>query len=325
MISFPTPLRLLSLVLALATPAAAELRLVREWKAAPVFLQHVEFSPDSSLLVTASGGGVAQLWTLAGQRGSELKGQRAPMFKAHFRSDGKELITTGYDGSAWIWSLNGERLRHLSFHRAATAEARFLSANAISPAGFVSSSDDGQVVIRDPDGQPIWSRLFTGTARQFVINQDANLIIASTDDGQLHLIRPSANRRSASVRTLQTDHGRINRIAFSPDQTQFAVAGVDGSVTIWKLNGQSLQRLPASSSGWSRGAVYCPTRSGGLLTIGDDGMLKQWSPSGLLIDSLRLSPHASLTSVDCSSNGQLASVVSSKGDLWLVSVRSGQP
>jgi len=322
---FLAPLRFFSLVLALASPAAAELRLLRDWKASPVFLQHVEFSPDSSLLVTASGGGVAQIWTLSGVRGAELKGQRAPMFKAHFRSDGQELITTGYDGSAWIWSLNGERLRSLSFHRAATAEARFLPANSTSPAGFVSSSDDGQLVIRGPDGQPRWSRLFTGTARQFVINQDADLIIGSTDDGQLHLINPSNDRRSATVRTVKTNHGRINRIAFSPDQTRFAVAGVDGSVTIWGLNGQSLQRLPASSSGWSRGAVYCPSRSGDLLTIGDDGTLQQWSPNGSLIDSLRLTRQASLTSVDCSSNGELASVVSSKGDLWLVSVRSDQP
>lgn len=321
---FFAALRLFFLSWLFATPAAAELRLLREWKASPVLLQHVEFSPDPSLLLTASGGGVGQLWTTSGQPGPELKGQRAPMFRAHFRSDGQQIITTGYDGSAWIWSPTGERLKALSFHRAATADARFLPVTRSSPAGFVSSSDDGQVVIRDSDGLPLWSGLFVGTARQLAVNQSATLIIASTDNGQIHLISPSPDRRSAKVKSVNTIHGRINRISLSPDQTRFAVAGTDGSVTVWQLNGRQLQTLSASSSGWSRGAVYCSSSSGDLLTIGDDGILKQWSRTGVLIDSLRLSQQTSLTSIDCAPNGGVASVVSSNGDLWLVSVRPGQ-
>ena len=314
-----------SLVFAVAAPASADLRVLREWKASPVLLQHVEFSPDGLSVLTASGAGVAQLWSIDGSPGPELKGQRPPMFRAHFSTDGRQIITTGYDGTAWTWSRSGDTLRKFAFHRAATAEARFFPASPKASGGFVSSSDDGQVVFRDADGVPTWSSQFIGTARQLAIHPNLSLVVAGTDDGQLHLVSPSLDRRTAKVDTVRTPHGRINRISFSPDQTRVALAGIDGSVTLWDLNGRLQNSLKASASGWSRGVVYCLTQPASLLTIGDDGRVQQWSTTGRLQSSLQLTNTSNLTSVDCSADGRQAVVVSSTGDLWMLSVTGAQP
>ena len=308
-------------LLALSLPSHAALQLLQTWKGAPVLLQHVEFSPNGQSIITASGGGVAQLWSLSGTPGPQFQGQRPPMFNAHFSADGREIITTGYDGTAWVWSVAGQKLRAYPLHRAAVAEARFYPASSAAAAGLISSSDDGQVVVRDANGQPLWSGLYSGTARQFSLSPDGQFIVASSDSGQLHVIRPSATRRQAQVQSIQTPHGRINQLAFSPDSTLLVAAGTDGTVTLWTTGGQQLLSLAASTRGWSRGAVFCSaTGPNAVLTIGDDGTLRSWTRSGQLTESLVLSTSSALTSLDCSADGRRAVVSGSQGEVWLVNL-----
>jgi len=308
---------------ALGCPLASRAALTPQssWQASQVLVQYLEYAPDGTLLVTADGGGVGELWTTRGTSVAVLKGQRAPMFRAHFSADGQSLITTGYDGSAWIWSRSGQELQRLQLHRAATADAYLLSPTATAPAGLVSSSDDGTVVLHDSQGSTLWSASFSGTTRQLRPTSSTGLIAASSDNGQIHLITPDPQRRSATVRSFQTPHGRINLLRFSPDQRQLAAAGIDGTVSIYNLDGRLLQRLRVSEKGWSRGLSYCAgSPSPSLLSIGNDGTLRQWSPQGTLITSLQLSPQSPLTAVDCSPNGRQAAVANAAGRLWLVGV-----
>lgn len=311
----PQVLKQLILVCALSSPVSAQLQVLRQWQASPVLLQSVEFSPDGQQLLTASGGGIGQLWSLDGRPGPVFKGQRPPMFRAHFSSDGATLLTTGYDGSVRLWSTDGALRKALQFHRAATADARFLT----QPPGYVSSSDDGTVVIRDLAGQATWSSQFIGTVRQLVVSPSGSLIVATSDDGQIHFINMNTASTPPQVSSVQTPHGRINRVVFSPSGDQLAVAGVDGSASVWTLLGQRLNTVAASTRGWSRGAVFCDGYPSLLYTIGDDGFVRSWTSSGTLVDSLRLSPATSLTSLDCSRFGRHLAVTGSNGHVWLLS------
>lgn len=308
---------------ALASPEAGRAALTPEfsWQASEVLVQYVEYAPDGRHVLTADGGGVGELWTTQGRSLAVLKGQRAPMFRAHFSVDGQSLITTGYDGSAWIWSRGGQPLQRLQLHRAATADAYLLAPTSTAPAGLVSSSDDGTVVLRDNQGAVLWSASFSGTTRQLRISPGGGLIAASSDNGQIHLITPDPQRRSATVRSFQTPHGRINLLRFSPDQRQLAASGSDGTVSISDLNGRLLRRLRVTEKGWSRGVSYCVgSPSPTLLSIGNDGTLRQWSDQGRLLSTLKLSPRAPLTAVDCSPSGRQAAVANAAGQLWLVGV-----
>ena len=306
---------------ALAPSARAALRVQTSWQASPVLLQYVEFAPDGAELVTADGGGVGQLWRTDGQSVAVLKGQRAPMFRAHFSGDGQQLVTSGYDGSAWVWSRSGQRLQRLQLHRAATADVFLLPPTPQASAALVSGSDDGTVVLRNRQGELLWSAQFSGTTRQLRPNASATLIAASSDNGQIHLVTPAADRRSATVRSFQTPHGRINLLRFSPDQRQVLAAGTDGTVSLSALNGTLQRSLKVTDVGWARGMSFCgATPQASLLTVRDDGTLRQWSPQGRLLSSLDLSPKVPLTAVDCSGNGRQAAVVNAAGQLWLVAV-----
>jgi len=301
--------------------AHAALRVERSWQASSVLIQYVEFAPDGALLVTADGGGIGQLWSTSGQSVALLKGQRAPMFRAHFSDDGQRLVTSGYDGSAWIWNRQGRLVKKLQLHRAATADVFLLPSSDIAGFGLVSSSDDGSVVMRNSQGERLWSAQFSGTTRQLRPNASADLIAASSDNGQIHLVKPRGDRRSAMVSSFQTPHGRINLLRFSPDQTELAAAGTDGTVSLSSLQGTLLRRMKVSESGWARGISYCGTgMSSSLLTVGDDGTLRQWTREGKLLSHLVLSPQISLTAVDCNASGREAAVVNASGQLWLIDV-----
>ena len=186
---------------------------------------------------------------------------------------------------------------------------------------LVSGSDDGTVVLRNREGELLWRAQFSGTTRQLRPNPSATLIAASSDNGQIHLVTPAADRRSATVRSFQTPHGRINLLRFSPDQRQLAAAGTDGTVSLSALNGTLQRSLKVTDVGWARGMSFCgATPQASLLTVGDDGTLRQWSPQGHMLASLSLSPKVPLTAVDCSVNGRQAAVVNAAGRLWMLAV-----
>lgn len=227
------------------TSALASLEIIRSWKASPVLLQSVEFSPDGKKLLTASGGGIAQLWSLNGAPGPIMEGQRPTMFYAHFNNQGSRILTTGYDGSAWLWNNKGKLLHKFSLHNAAVADARFVGDHG----SFVSSSDDGQVVVRNSQGMATWTGIYPGTARQLAVTPKGNLVVSSSDNGVLHVIHNNTAEAKARTTSIQTPHGRINQISIDLEITKIAAAGKDGTVSIWDFQGTMLNRLKATTKG----------------------------------------------------------------------------
>ncbi|MDF5726489.1 MAG: hypothetical protein PUP92_00240 [Rhizonema sp. PD38] len=106
------------------------------FKAHPVTVNRIHFSPNGQRLVSASQDGTARLWTSSGQMLAEFKGHNRPVFNASFSPDEQKIITAGYDGTARIWSLSGQQLTKLIAHQAAVTNAIF--------------SPNGQRVISNP-------------------------------------------------------------------------------------------------------------------------------------------------------------------------------
>lgn len=302
-----------------AVPAQADIEVIREWKAAPVLLQNVEFSPNGKRILTASGGGEAQLWTLEGKPSTPIMaGQRPPMFNAHFNGKGTLIITTSYNGTVGLWNPQGNLIKTLQVHEAAVADARFVG----NQGHFVSSSDDGQVVLRKADGSVIWSGSHPGTARQLVVSPRGNLIVASSDSGSVHLIRLDQNGKPIQMKTIKTPHGRINQLSTNAEGDTIAASGIDGSVSVWNSQGVLQYQLKASTKGWANGGMFCKRKTGPLLTVGDDGVIQEWTTTGRLVAKRKLSEQSRLTKVDCSPSGDQAAVVGSKGEVWLLAITS---
>ena len=71
----------------------------------------------------------------------------------------------------------------------------------------------------------------------------------------------------------------INRVSFSPNGDLLATAGTDGTVKMWRLQGnrwESGERIPDAHNGAVSSAVFHPADGNVLLTAGEDGALKLW-------------------------------------------------
>ena len=64
------------------------------------------FSPDSKLVVTASGDGSACVWEVrTGRRLAELREHLSAVNSAEFSPDGKFILTASTDHTARIWKV----------------------------------------------------------------------------------------------------------------------------------------------------------------------------------------------------------------------------
>ena len=64
----------------------------------------VNFSPDSTKIVTASNALTVKVWNLQGKQIARLNGHTGAVNSAHFSPDGSKIITTSDDGTARVWN-----------------------------------------------------------------------------------------------------------------------------------------------------------------------------------------------------------------------------
>ncbi|MBD1860074.1 MULTISPECIES: toll/interleukin-1 receptor domain-containing protein [Trichocoleus] len=79
-------------------------------------LHKVSFSPDGTMIATASADGTAKLWTLQGREIVTLK-HNDRVQDVQFSHDGQTVATASDDRTAKLWNLKGQELQTLSDHR----------------------------------------------------------------------------------------------------------------------------------------------------------------------------------------------------------------
>src|SRR5579863_8248762 len=259
-------------------PRTLVLREKAHWAATDVLLQRLQFSPDGTLLVSASGGGEADTWTLEGERRGTFSGQRPPMFNAVFTPEGASLATTGYDGTVRIWPLPpGDSFSTLRLHLAAVNDVAFCGADD----RLVSGSDEGvarlwnthasePVIIAEVRG--------VGTVRRVACNYTAGVFANTFDSGRVQ-VTTFAGRKVANW---DTQEQRLNAIAISGDGTRLLTGSTDGTVKLWTIAGNLLLTLRVQVSGWVNDARFS-SDGHRILVATDDGQVRIYDRTGALL------------------------------------------
>jgi len=103
------------------------------------------FSPDGSLLASASGDGTVKVWELASRKEIlSLSGHKGPVYSCAFSPDGSLLASANGDGAVKVWELaSGKLILSLSGHKGSVHSCAF------SPDGslLASASRDGTVKV----------------------------------------------------------------------------------------------------------------------------------------------------------------------------------
>jgi WD40 repeat protein/serine/threonine protein kinase len=191
-------------------------------------LTSVAFSPDGSLLATASWDGTAKLWDgITGQERLTLRAHPKYVVNAvAFSPDGRGLATAGADGTAKLWD---------------TATGREV---------LVFDGRDGPVegVAFHPDGRRIATAAREGTIRMWDVGsgrslstwrvgEPASCVAFSPDGGRI----AACGGRTVDIRkpaggallSILADRQAVWRAVFSPDGSRMATAGAENIAKVW--------------------------------------------------------------------------------------------
>jgi WD40 repeat protein len=211
----------------------------------------VAFSPDGSLLASAGADGVVRLWRVTtGAEVRKLTGHTGWVYGVAFSPDGSLLASGGDDGVVRLWEVTTGAVRRLTGHIGAVYGVAFSPPDGtlLASAGFT----DGSV--------RLWE-VATGTERR-------------------RLIRPHSqvNRamRLAARRIRLTRGVWLSGVAFNPDGSMLASAGLDNLVRLWEVaTGAKLRKL-TGHTGWVNGVAFSPPDGSLLASAGDDKTVRLW-------------------------------------------------
>ncbi|MEU0880831.1 hypothetical protein ABZ345_19685 [Lentzea sp. NPDC005914] len=202
------------------------------------------FSPDGTLLATASYDRSARLWDVRDRSHPRqiavITGHRDWLSSAVFSPDGKVLATTGQDATIRFWD------------------------------------------VRDPANPKAIKTLETGNGPSYLLefSPDGTLLAAANEDKSARLwdVRDPANPKPAGE-PLRDHTAAVRSLAFSPDGRTLATTGDDQTIRLWDVATRT--RIGRPMTGHTAGIhtlAFSP--DGKLLASGsDDKIVRLWNPA----------------------------------------------
>ncbi len=242
------------------------------------------YSADGARIATASNDRTAKIWDAAiGREILTLTGHQDAVFGAAFSPDGSRLATTSFDNTAKIWDVaSGELLQTLSGHQDWVFSAAFspdgarLATSSMDTSTRVWDIATGQQlllllghkdladqVVYSPDGTKLATSSFDGTAKVwdaltgqelFTLSSHAASVFDVTFSGDGKFLATASADKTVKVWEAATGKELLtlsaprplSGVAFSPDGSQIAAAGRDGTTRIYLLRIQDLIALAKS-------------------------------------------------------------------------------
>lgn len=228
----------------------------------------VGYSPNSQMVVTASGDGTARLWSASGQLLQVLTGHQDSVYSAEFSPDGRTIATASGDQSAKLWNLQGELLQTLTGHQDTVLRVAF------SPDGqtLATASKDGEIKLWSRDGSLL--RTFAGGTMAILdisFSPDGQTLATAGEDQTVKLW----SLTGAVLNTLDGHKDWVSSVAFAPDGETLAATSKDGTVLLWGRAGQLRQTLIGHRD-WVRDVAFSDDGQR-LATVSDDKTIQIWS------------------------------------------------
>jgi WD40 repeat protein len=206
-------------------------------------VHHLAFSPDGSMLATASFDKTIKIWDAeTGKELSTLKGHTDHVYCVAFSSDSAMLASGGKDRSIRLWNVKeGKTIKELKGHTASVDSVAF------NPNGKVlaSGSADTSVRLWNLDaGTEIGKLGEHGDRVNWVAWSPHGLSLASAgDDGSIKIWDGAAKVVLKSMAVKGSKDG-VLQVDFAPDKKVLYACGPDKCVHVWDLGtGTEASRL----------------------------------------------------------------------------------
>ncbi|NEP27000.1 TIR domain-containing protein, partial [Moorena sp. SIO3I6] len=249
------------------------------------------FSPDGSIILTASKDRTAKLWDLKGEQITTLAGHSARVNSAVFSPDGNTIVTTSQDKTAKLWDKEGKLINTLQGHDCVRNGQCQVNSAVFSPDGqtILTASDDNTAKLWDKQGQLINTlRGHKDIVVSAVFSPDGQTILTASQDKTAKLWDNDGNLITTlnqdSCSDVKDDNCGLTSAVFSPDGTKIITTSKDNTAKLWKQNGELIKILKGHT-GWVNSALF--SKNGDkIITASEDSTAKLWDQDGNLIKTL---------------------------------------
>jgi WD40 repeat protein/tRNA A-37 threonylcarbamoyl transferase component Bud32 len=202
-------------------------------------VRSVAFSPDGTILASASYDHTVKLWDAqSGQERASLKGHTDSVYCVAFNPDGKTLASGSQDGTVKLWDpRSGQERTTLRGHMGPVCAVAF------SPDGNTFATGSGKI---GEQGKPLpgeiklWDvpsgrerttlRGHTSTVFSVCFSPDGKTLASGSDDETIKLWDAHSGQERA---TLKGHKGYVPCVMFSPDGKTLASASYDSTIKLW--------------------------------------------------------------------------------------------
>jgi WD40 repeat protein len=217
------------------------------------FVRAARFSPDGSLLLTASADGTARVTAVEDEQVLRVFPQPMRALCADWSPDGESILVGGDDGNLLVWSLSEHGPpKRLQGHRGKVICCRF-SADGCA---IASAGEDGVVRIWNGGGEALFeSKAHKSAIFGLAIGASGSVFLSAAEDGVVRAFGSHGKAPSAKL----AEHGDAALCTdLFPGERLAASASADGKVIVWDLQqGRSLFSFQAAGD-WVRAVAISP-------------------------------------------------------------------
>jgi WD40 repeat protein len=209
----------------------------------------IEFSPDQTLLATASDDGSARLWDVGtGSERARVIHQKS-VRRALFAPDGKRFATISEDRLVQLWDLSGKPVPGYTLR----GHTHFVFSGAFTRDGsrLVTASSDMTMRIWNtaPPARGIVLAGHTSPVRQALFTPDGKRVITAGNDRRVLLFDADTGRRLDNNRYTEVHPDRVNGLALSPKGESFVTVSRDQTAKLWSFTAGSSPRILSKVEG----------------------------------------------------------------------------
>jgi WD40 repeat protein len=212
---------------------------------------HCAFSPDGSLLVSASSDHTARVWEIPSMRlRAVLCGHQDDVVKALFSPDGSRIATCSYDATLKVFDLNGQELATCRGHSGLIESFDWNSDGS----KLISCGTDGSIRTWNVhDGRQAHIRDGLEFDVDALAMIDTQRFLVGCDNGEVWSLHGDAVQRYPAHKS------GVKRLVLSDDRSLLLSLGYDQQLILWELfeNGLRMVRTtqyPANV--WARSAAF---------------------------------------------------------------------